>query len=279
MKVLETIGRLVLLAILTLLTQVGGFVLCIYWLVVHGLGWNRGQSSIRYRLYATLLFIGLWAVATFALVPLLAKPFGRVPMPLYATEMAPIRPANWIYVLANRHYVKPELRTAVTQVIQAHNQTDVYTELLYLDANFPFWTGFPLLPHRSHDDGEKLDLQFLYKDTRSGARYNGRASWLTYGFSEAPRSDERDQSAACLQQGYWQYDLLRRVSLNRKAKWLKYDAIGNKRLLQRLAQHPSVGKIFIEPYLRSRLGLGGFSKIRFHGCAAVRHDDHIHVQL
>ncbi|MFT5619364.1 MAG: hypothetical protein ACI85I_002607, partial [Arenicella sp.] len=39
------------------------------------------------------------------------------------------------------------------------------------------------------------------------------------------------------------------------------------------------GKVFIEPHLKTRLGLENYSKIRFHGCQAVRHDDHIHVQL
>ncbi|HKK76486.1 MAG TPA: hypothetical protein VJ953_15505 [Saprospiraceae bacterium] len=32
----------------------------------------------------------------------------------------------------------------------------------YLDANFPFWNEFPLLPHLSHDDGKKVDISFLY---------------------------------------------------------------------------------------------------------------------
>jgi hypothetical protein len=25
--------------------------------------------------------------------------------------------------------------------------------------------------------------------------------------------------------------------------------------------------------------LGGYDKVRYHGCHAVRHDDHIHIQL
>ncbi len=35
----------------------------------------------------------------------------------------------------------------------------------------------------------------------------------------------------------------------------------------------------IEPYLKKSLGLGTESKIRFQGCQAVRHDDHIHLEL
>jgi hypothetical protein len=39
-----------------------------------------------------------------------------------------------------------------------------------------------------------------------------------------------------------------------------------------------VAKIFVEPPLAAQLGLSD-PKIRFQGCRAARHDDHIHIQL
>jgi len=45
------------------------------------------------------------------------------------------------------------------------------------------------------------------------------------------------------------------------------------------ANRENIGKIFIEPHLKTRLELVDIDKIRYHGCHAVRHDDHIHVQL
>ncbi|MEL6998345.1 MAG: hypothetical protein AAFP68_08785, partial [Pseudomonadota bacterium] len=39
-----------------------------------------------------------------------------------------------------------------------------------------------------------------------------------------------------------------------------------------------VGKIFIEPHLVRSWGVG-HPKVRFQGCRAARHDDHIHIQL
>ena len=39
-----------------------------------------------------------------------------------------------------------------------------------------------------------------------------------------------------------------------------------------------ISKIFIEPHLKKRMNLKN-PKIRFHGCRAVRHDDHIHLQI
>ena len=45
-----------------------------------------------------------------------------------------------------------------------------------------------------------------------------------------------------------------------------------------LTQDANIKKIFIEPHLKTRMRLK-HAKIRFHGCHAVRHDDHIHFQL
>ena len=41
---------------------------------------------------------------------------------------------------------------------------------------------------------------------------------------------------------------------------------------------PEGGRILIEPHLAERLGVAG-GKVRFQGCRAARHDDHIHIQL
>jgi hypothetical protein len=51
-----------------------------------------------------------------------------------------------------------------------------------------------------------------------------------------------------------------------------------KALVNMFVSEYEIGKIFIEPHLKTRLKLTS-DKIRFHGCQAVRHDDHIHVQL
>jgi murein endopeptidase len=48
--------------------------------------------------------------------------------------------------------------------------------------------------------------------------------------------------------------------------------------LQWLAQDPRVEKVFIEPHLRQTLG-ASHPKVRFQGCRAARHDDHIHFQI
>jgi hypothetical protein len=45
-----------------------------------------------------------------------------------------------------------------------------------------------------------------------------------------------------------------------------------------LKARPEVTRIFIEPHLADRLGVGG-GKVRFQGCRAARHDDHLHVEI
>lgn len=45
-----------------------------------------------------------------------------------------------------------------------------------------------------------------------------------------------------------------------------------------LANDPRSGKILIEPHIPQSLNLS-HPKIRFQGCRAARHDDHIHLQL
>lgn len=52
----------------------------------------------------------------------------------------------------------------------------------------------------------------------------------------------------------------------------------NRAVLEVLAGDPRVGKIFVEPHLVQTLGVSHPS-IRFQGCRAARHDDHIHFQL
>ena len=63
-------------------------------------------------------------------------------------------------------------------------------QLVYLDANFPFIDGFPLLPHLSHNDGKKIDLSFVYQDL-DGNVTNDKPSNSGYGVFEYPQLREK----------------------------------------------------------------------------------------
>ena len=56
------------------------------------------------------------------------------------------------------------------------------------------------------------------------------------------------------------------------------DSVRTRYLLQNLCESKLVEKIFIEPHLKKRMNLE-YDKIRFQGCYAARHDDHIHIQI
>ncbi len=56
------------------------------------------------------------------------------------------------------------------------------------------------------------------------------------------------------------------------------DPIRTTALINLFTADPRVAKIFVEPPLATRLNLS-HPKLRFQGCRAARHDDHIHIQL
>lgn len=280
-KSLKWIGIIVLILLLTALTQVGGVILIIY-LILWRLA-NRKTNRIQNLKKGVRLsiktggFIVTYVLISTLIIPVIAKQLGRVPLPVFSNSK--VQPLNIFTCLLNRHYVKAEMLTAVTDVSESIHSTHPGTTLAYLDANFPFFDGFPLLPHKSHDDGEKLDLAFFYKDADTKAPLNDAApSFIGYGVFEKPTKHEQNQPEFCRQKGYWQYSILSSIVPQWNSKYYDFDLNRTKKLVELFASHPSIGKIFIEPHLKTRMNLHS-PKIRYHGCGAVRHDDHIHIQL
>lgn len=275
MRVLNILAIVGVAAILTILTQVGGLV----WIVaLVSSGWlkRRIQSPWKLRLAKTGYFTGLYLLATVLIVPLLAPLAGRVPLPILGNAaLRPLRPFTW---LLNRHYVRPELRDAAMAVADQMADRFPGTTLHYLDANFPFIDGFPLIPHLSHGDGRKLDLAFCYTDPSTGDMRNGSPSWLGYGAYAAPLPMERDQPAICAAQGQWQYSIMQAFVPSWSQGSHALDPTRTRAMVDLFAAQSSIHKIFIEPHLQARLHLQS-PKIRYHGCQAARHDDHVHVQL
>lgn len=275
MRIARFCGNVFLFILLTLLTQVGGLVYLLAFLTYRWtdrLSAKRGLK-ITYRIAS---FLVLYLMATFLIVPLIAKPLGRVPLPL--TENNHLQPLNVMTVLLNRHYVKPELRDAAFTAAQQLHKQFPGTTMNYLDANFPFVDGFPLLPHLSHSDGKKLDLSFCYRDAHTGEATDACPSFIGYGICEEPLAGEVNTAAACEAKGNWQYNILRQLVPQGAKKDFTFDGERTRVLVNLFAAQPAIGKIFIEPHLQKRLNLAP-GKIRFHGCQAVRHDDHVHVQL
>ncbi len=236
--------------LLTALTQLGG----VAWLIA--LGFKR-------RLLAFVLaYCGLFTAAL-----VFAPQFGRVALPCFDANL---RAQSVFYCATMRNYVSPQMAQVAQKVADSVAQNHPGTVTLYLDGNLPFWDGFPLLPHVSHDDGNKLDLAFYYVD-EAGAYAVGKCrsaigywAFEQFGQEQCPEVWPTMRWSLPWLQGLWpDRDL---------------EPERTKTMVEAVLSDPRVSKLFLEPDLARRLGVA-HSKMRFQGCRAARHDDHLHLQL
>lgn len=263
-------GHLLAILCLTVLTQIGGVVWLLALLLRRRLpgGGSRGFLLVFAALYATA------TLATQQLAPLA----GRVGLPCFPASDATLSVRSPLYCALNRNYVTPEMAKAARAYADHMAEAFPDTKTLALDGNFPFLAGFPLLPHLSHDDGRKLDLAFYYQDGSGSFRNGETRSPVGYFAFEQP---EPGSLQPCASRERW-------LSLRWDMNWLqgvfpdwRLEPNRMREALRWLAvEGRAVGieKIFIEPHLAARYGTTSDS-IRFQGCRAARHDDHIHIQL
>ncbi len=258
MKIVKIFLNIIFIVFLTILTQVGGIIWILTLLVS-----NYSKKKKR------LIFPILYLLFNLLLIPPIANQFGRVNLPSFDENLTP---RNLIYPLLFRNYVSPELKILLIESVERLEKQSI--QITYLDANFPFFNNFPLLPHLSHNDGKKIDIAFMYK-TKNGKPSLKKPSISGYGIYV---NSNNSTTTTCLNKGYWQYDFPKYLTFG-TINNLDFDKRRTKILLEELLKHVQIQKIFIEPYLKSKLGLNTYRKIRFHGCQAVRHDDHIHLQI
>ena len=249
----------------TILTQIGGVIYIISLLLI-------SRKKTKYRIKRTFLFTLLYLISTFFIVPKVALIFGRTKI----EDNHKIKAHNYFTKICNRDYVTTKMHVVLTDISLKFHQELPEIKLIYLDANFPFFDGFPLLPHLSHNDGKKIDLSFIYED--ENGKTNLKPSRSGYGIFEATLKSGINQTQVCKQNGSWQYDFTKHLTFGIQSKNLKFSESGTKKIINKITENKEVSKIFIEPHLKARLHLKN-SKIRFQGCRAVRHDDHIHFQI
>ena len=265
MKILfKIITKIFLFVFLTALTQIGGIVYLLS-LFVNKV-WRK-----KFKFKSVILFLSLYLFFTILVVPFVAPIFGREKI----KHTDKINPTNYLTVLLNRNYVRPKLNFLLEKVTKELEGTGV--EIHYLDANFPFINKFPLLPHLSHDDGKKIDLSLIY-ETKQGKITNKQKSMSGYGFFEGPKLNEYNQIEKCIERGNYQYDIAKYVRFGKINKELFFSEKGTKILIESILKQKLLGILLIEPHLRQRLKLKNH-KVRYQGCHATRHDDHIHIQL
>ncbi|MHA3980237.1 hypothetical protein ACW9UR_21420 [Halovulum sp. GXIMD14794] len=234
---------------LTVLTQLGG------------VAWLAARLFPRPLLAFIALYAGL-SVAALFVAPML----GRVAITCWAS--GPLQVQSWFYCALNRTYVTPELHVVLLDLAEDTEATFPGTETLMLDGGFPFGNGFPLLPHLSHDDGRKADIAFYYRDDKGYVAGATPSPIGYFAFEDGP-TDCPDAWPTM------RWDLEPAQPL-----WRDLDLEPERTAfaLRWLTQDPRVDKVFVEPHLKTSLGVDG-DKLRFQGCRAARHDDHIHLQL
>ncbi len=265
-SILKLILKCIIFCFLTALTQIGGIVYICSELFIK-------KTATKYRIKKLTVFVIIYLASTFILIPYIAPLFGREKI----QDNPTIEAHTFFTKLCNRNYVTPKLHSALKNIARNFQKNHPNSKIIYLDANFPFVNGFPLPPHVSHNDGKKIDISFVYKDL-TGNNSNDSPSILGYGVYENPKPQEYNQPKICIQKGYWQYDFAKFLTFGIIKKELILSEKVTKDLLLAIVHQKEIGKVFIEPHLKNRLGVQN-SKIRFHGCHAVRHDDHIHFQL
>ena len=189
-----------------------------------------------------------------------------------------LKSAASLLCVLNRHYVAPRLK-AMAEALAA-DVTRVYPGAitLTLDGSFPFVDGFPLPPHLSHDDGLKLDLAYYYRGS-DGAYAPGRTrSPLGYFAFEQPQTSDPQPCAGRADIITLRWDL---PWLQRLFPQMELDEERTAHALRWLVEAgPTYGvsRVLIEPHVAARLGVTG-PILRFQGCRAARHDDHLHVEV
>lgn len=250
LTLLRFFSHALLIFVLTLVTQLGGLA----WLVA--LFFKR-RLKVFLIAYVSFSSAAVWVAPTVS---------GRVP--LSCVTQGSLKVQSLVYCALNRHYVSPELKAVLVDVAAKTDQAFPGTQTLVLDGSFPFFDGFPMVPHLSHDDGEKVDLAFFYKDNQ-GYRPGVTRSPIGYFAFEQGETHCRKKPFSLR----WDLEFLQPL-------WRKLELEPNRMryVMRLLTRDRRVGKIFLEPHLVAKLNLSS-SKIRFQGCNAARHDDHIHFQL
>jgi len=219
-----------------------------------------------------------WATAILSVLALAAparadapSPAGLVALPCRDGPLQPVAPR---YCRDQKHYVTPKARDALLEAAGALRRQHPGAVVRYMEASWPSGVR-PMPPHYSHGDGRQVDLVLFYEDRagrplpRPAEPYGRHAPG--YGAYEPPR---REAERVCRGMAT-PHD----VPDPPKAHNWRLDEARTADLVRALSAAPQVRRIFIEPHLKTRLGLSGDPKVRFAGCQAARHDDHIHVDF
>lgn len=196
---------------------------------------------------------------------------GLVSLPCDAST--PLEPTRPYYCRRDRHFVTPSARDALVAVARTMRERYSGEVLRFMDASGPDGRK-PFPPHRSHGDGRQIDLGLYYTDVegRPLDRFPATDRYGGYWPAEPPPPGEE---IACPDGRPGRAE---KPDPPADRPW-RLDEARTKALVETLIADRRVRRVLIEPHLERRFGLWGHPKLRFAGCQAARHDDHLHVDF
>jgi hypothetical protein len=120
-------------------------------------------------------------------------------------------------------------------------------------------------------------LSFAYSEEIDGQKLPAEPPSPT-GYWAFEQPGDQDEQPCKHKQSFWRWNVPGMAEFLSDAKM---NEARTKSLIEWLVndtEPPVVRRILLEPHLKSRLGLTS-DKVRFQGCKAARHDDHMHVQI
>jgi hypothetical protein len=228
---------------LTVLTQIGGVIPLIAWLLAFRLVFLHGRARMA---AVAAIFVVLHVIASETVVPLAASHIAdrvrlhRVRLPCGWARPAMLWPASAIICLANRNYVTGRADHLAMALAMDARAGDSASRILYLDAGFPFFDGWPLLPRSPIGCGAF---------EQPGA---GRAA-------SCPDGDWPDLP--------WNLGWLQPLFPDHVVDRERTAAM--QRWLVEPGRQYGVRRVLVEPHLEATLGVAS-DMLRFQGCHAAR---------
>lgn len=221
---------------------------------------------MKLRLLAAAALLAACSEADPGQPPPEVSPAGLVPLTCGRSD--PLFPVHRSYCWRGVHYMTPAARKSLEAAAAKVAKAYPGTQVAYMDASWAKGVA-PMPPHLSHGDGRQIDLALFYEDL-DGKPLKGPPTMSGYGAFEPPRRE-----ADRIDCGSGPHE---KPDPAKNRRW-RLDEARTKVLLRALIDDPKVRKILLEPHLKTRLGFAGEAKVRFAGCKAARHDDHIHVDF
>ncbi len=274
---LQWLAFAILLLLLTALTQIGGVALIVA-LIVGGLLGRHGRSPIACWLIAGVLFAATYSLVSFVAVPPLAAALGRQALPCWELQGYGYAARSKLTCLLNRHYALPSVHVVLDDLSAALRARHPDTVVAFLDAGFPFGDRFPMLPHLSHDDGRRIDLAFFYGNADGRYRPLKTPSPIGYWAFEAPVAEEPQPCRGNDEPITLRWDMTALQPLWPPLVLDEARTAGMVRWLVSDGRKSGVRSVLLEPHLKARWRISS-DAVKFQGCHAARHDDHIHVKV